>query len=117
MLRWVEIGEVSWGAEFAGVEEGVGRGVVIGLELVFERGWQSRIGVASVGEEGGAACPWGWDGVGEEEGVGGAAGVEGGVDVPEGVALGVRQYLIQYSSMSLWKRKLSGLRNTRRRKI
>ena len=87
VLRWVDVGEVSGRRDFAGVEERVGGDVVVGEKLGFEVLGEVVKGGAGVGEVGIAACVFWGEGVGAQEGEGGAARVEGGVDVEEGVAL------------------------------
>ena len=68
--------------------ERVAAGVVVVVEALFEGGREEGVGGARVGEVGVAAVVGGWEGGGAEEGEARAAGVEGGVDVEEGVALG-----------------------------
>jgi len=84
-----EVGAVFWGGFFARVHEAVGADVVVLFEVGEEGGGEVGAGGAGVGEVGVAAVAGGREFVGAEERVTGAAGVEGGVDVEDAVALGV----------------------------
>jgi len=82
-----EVRAVGWSGFFARVHEVMGADVIVLGEVEQEGGREVGGGGAGVGEIGVAAVAGGWELVGAQERVACAAGVEGGVDVEDAIAL------------------------------